>query len=190
MKPLTEYHRAKAGENDRRSQCKVCRNTAKRELLRRSPEYRERQYAATRECSKAKYHGDPEYRERLLAQQRARYQNDPEHRERKNQRSQLNRLERYQNDPEYRERCRAYFRERYQNDPEYRERRLQLDQERLAKRSARVRRIRQLLDHFKGREKYLTHIAHIIDARPDAQGLQWLCSRIDELVAQRVYGEA
>lgn len=62
-------------------------------------------------------------------------------------------------------------------------------QERLAKQSSRVRRIRRLLDHFEGRGAYLDYIAHAIDRRSDARGLQWLCSRIDALVAERVYGE-
>ena len=62
-------------------------------------------------------------------------------------------------------------------------------QEQRAKRSSRVRRIRNLLSHFEGRDAYLNYIAHAIASRSDAQGLQWLCSRIDELVAERVYGE-
>lgn len=63
------------------------------------------------------------------------------------------------------------------------------ERERVARRSSRVRRIRKLLDHFEGRDAYLNHIAHAIDKRSDAQGLSWLCSRIDALIAERVYGE-
>lgn len=63
------------------------------------------------------------------------------------------------------------------------------NQETTAKRSSRVRRIRKLLSHFEGRGAYLDYIAHAIASRSDAQGLQWLCQRIDALVAERVYGE-
>lgn len=93
---------------------------------------------------------------------------------------------RYANDPEYRARDIASSRKWREDNPE---RRHEHAQERLAARSSRVRRIRKLIDHFEGRDVYLTHIAHIVDARPDAQGLQWLCRRIDGLVAEHVYGE-
>jgi hypothetical protein len=122
---------------------------------------------------------------------------------------------RAENREHYRALCRAYYRknrsrtlaalrERYANDPEFRardleasrqwrkqnpERKHEHDRERVAKRSSRVRRIRKLIDHFEGRGAYLDYIAHAIDRRSDAQGLQWLCSRIDALVAERVYGE-
>lgn len=85
------------------------------------------------------------------------------------------------------ERCREMSREWREANPD---KVYAYTQERIAKRSSRVRRIRKLLDHFEGRDAYLNHIAHAIARRSDAQGIQWLCSRIDTLVAERVYGEA
>lgn len=177
-KPLTEFFRQKRGKFGRRSMCKACVSA--------------RDNANNRERNRRRYQNDPEYRDRAMESNRTNYRKrreDPEKLAHDRERQRLYFQERYRSDPEYRERYRAAQRERYQTDPRCRERQHRYNQEQLAKRSSRVRRIRKLLDHFEGRDAYLNHIAHAIDSRSDAQGLQWLCSRIDTLVAERVYGE-
>lgn len=173
-KPLDEFYRMKSGTYGRESHCKVCSNARKRDLRRRNPEYRERCCARNREYSKAKYHGDAEFREKTLQRTRA------NHRKRREDPEKL---------AQDRERGRLYSAWRYHNDPEFRERRYRYNREKVAAQSSRVRRIRKLLDHFEGRDAYLDYIAHATNQRSDAASLSWLCSRIDTLIAERVYGE-
>jgi hypothetical protein len=191
-KVLEEFGPQKKGKFGRHSQCRTCTNAAKREYIQSNPDYRARQYASSSERNKKRYHEDEAFREAVLVRTRRnlrKRREDPEKLAYDRERSRLYRAERYANDPEYRERHLAYHRDRYVNDPEYRERRLRENREAVARRSSRVLRIRKLLEHFEGRGAYLDYIAHAIASRSDAQGLQWLCQRIDELVAQRVYGE-
>lgn len=63
------------------------------------------------------------------------------------------------------------------------------NQERLAKRSRRVARIRKMMAHFDGRTGWLEKLAVAVAVRSDAQGLCWIASDIDELLLIHYYKE-
>ena len=163
-KALDGFYSDKRARDGRASWCKPCfkakQAAYEKDRYANDPAFREKKHAAYRR----RWHEDPEFRARQIAMKTERVRNSPEQREKR------------------RVRARRW---REENPDRY----FEQQEERLAKRSTRVRRIRKLLDHFEGRDAYLNHIAHSVDARPDAQGLQWLCRRIDTLVAEYVYGE-
>jgi hypothetical protein len=165
-KPFEEFNKDRSTKDGLRSCCKECTREKSRKWREANPErHREK-------CRKWREANPERHRENCRKWREANVEKD---REKCRKWREAN--------PE---RCRENMRRWREANPD---KAYAAAQERRAKQSSRVRRIRRLLGHFEGRDVYLDYIAHAIDKRSDAQGLQWLCSRIDTLVAQRVYGE-
>ena len=87
-KDVSEFYKDKSNPVGLTYQCKSCQSAQKRARYANDPEFRESLLARNRARIKERRANDPEFREREKARKKARWASDPEYRERSNARDQ------------------------------------------------------------------------------------------------------